>query len=574
MTTQLLCIALCCSAVFAQTVTGTVVTPLGVPIAGVTLEFSNGTAPLTPVTNALGQFVCTVQAGAQDIDFLPPSVAYAPTQLAGVAVPAVGSISLGTIVLQNGVALSGTVLSGGLPLSGADINVYSSLTGAKLFIQNDATSVAGTYTVIVPAGTYDVRAAPPIGMILVAQFAYGVQVGAATTCPTLSLPAGVQLSGTVRNAITNAVVADVDIDVDDYFTGTRIATPSDNTNALGVFSVIVPAGIFNITLDPPPNLALQARQFIGIPVPSTVNVGNLTLQPGFLITGTVVSSTGVPVSGTDLDVDTSPGQFRVYTANDTTLPNGTFSMVVPSGTYTLSALAPVGSTLTGAMTAPFTVTGNVALGNVTLPQGVLLSGSLTNFFTLPEANCDIDLLNPITGASYPLTSDLSSVNGTYSVRVPQGVWDVRFKTSKVSLMSDALVPGVSIAAAGLALNQSLPLKHILVYFNSLAPSTTVPQGTPISILAGIYVPGGLAPVNGVMVLSLIDPSGVETQLFSPLNMALPAQFFAIWQGLPVPLPAINPAHAGKAFRLKARITNGTVVNPVVHDSDEFTFTIL
>jgi hypothetical protein len=48
----------------------------------------------------------------------------------------------------------------------------------------------------------------------------------------------------------------------------------------------------------------------------------------------------------------------------------------------------------------------------------------------------------------------------------------------------------------------------------------------------------------------------------------------VWQGLPLQLPAINPAHAGKAFRFTARITDGASVNPVVYDSAGFTFTIL
>jgi len=569
-----LCIALCCGAVCAQTVTGTVVSATGAPIAGVTLEFSNGTQPAAPTTNALGQFTCTVQAGAQNINFSPPSTAYAPHQLQGVTVPAVGSIALGAIVLQPGIALSGTVLAGGLPLSGADINVYNSATGQKLFIENDLTSAGGTYTVIVPAGTYDVRAAPPVGMLLVAQFVYSVVVNSATVVPTITLPPGVLLSGTVRHAITNVALADVDIDVDNYYTGARVATPNDNTNAAGVFSVVVPVGTFNITLDPPPTMAMQARQFIGVPVPSSMNVGNLTLQPGFFVTGTLLSPTASPVSGADLDVDTSPGEFRVYTANDTSAANGTFSLVVPAGTYTLSANAPLGSTLTGTTTAPFTVTGNVSLGNITLPQGVPMSGTLTNFFTLPEANCDIDLINPTTGALAALTNNSSASNGTYSLRVPQGTWNVRFKTSNVSLMADVTVPNVIIGAQGLVLNQALPLKHIFVYFDSIAPSLAVPQNGAVPVLAAIYVPGGLAPASGVLQFSLRDPTGVETPLYSPLNLNLPPQFFAVWQGLPLQLPAINPAHAGKAFRFTARITDGASVNPVVYDSAGFTFTIL
>ncbi len=554
----------------AQTITGTIVTNLGVPVANVTLEFSNGAVPLTPLTNALGQFSCTVPVGTYDITMVPSDNTLAPRQFLGVVL---GVVNMGTIVLQPGIALSGTVMAGGLPLSGADINVYDAVTGVKLFIQNDSTSALGTYTVIVPAGAFNVRGAPPAGLILVAQMFSNISVFATTTLPTMTLPAGVVLSGNVRHSITNAALVDVDIDVDNYFTGVRVQTPSDNTDSLGNFSVIVPVGVFNITLDPPPTMALLARQFFGIPVGGTTNAGVLTLQPGFTITGTVVGALSAPQSACNLDVDTYPGGFRMYTANDSTTATGTFIMVVPAGTYTLAVHAPIGSTYVGTRTASFVVGANTNLGTITLQQGVLFSGAVTNWFGLPEQDCDIDVYSPTTLAELVLTGDATSANGSYSVRVPQGTWGVLFKSRKTSLVADSTYASVSIGAGGGVLSPVLGLKQIMVYLDGASPSMIIPQGGSVPVIAAIYVPGGLSPTTGSLQLYLMDPNGVETPLYAPLPLSLPAQFFAMWQGLPLPLAPVNAAFLGKQFKLKARISNGAAVNPVIYDSDEFSFTI-
>ncbi len=322
----------------ADTVTGTVRNQAGLAVAGATVDIylSSGSGGTTTVlTGATGVFSAVIAGGTYTLEFRPTTASgLAPKRMEGVVVAV--TTNVGIVTLLPGFAVSGTVRnSAGVGLVSADINVYEVATGAKLFTPNDLTIAGGAFSVIVPAGLYNVRAAPPAGQILVAQLLVNVTVAAATNLGIIVLPPGVILSGTVVTATTGAPLASVDLDVDDAVTGQRIQTPGDNTNAAGVFSVIVPTGTFTVSFDPLPGVPWQGRRVFNVAVPGTTTMGIVQLQAGWIVTGSVRGPGNVPVVNADLDVDTLLGGVRLYTSNDSTAVDGTLYFVLKSSSLKL-----------------------------------------------------------------------------------------------------------------------------------------------------------------------------------------------------------------------------------------------
>jgi len=146
----------------------------GTPVSGVDLDFHlagkvHDAFVLNDNTNNLGNFSCVVPLGTHTISICPNLADLLVAQeFTGVSITT--TTSLGTLVLAGGVQLSGTVRNAsGQPLGGVDVDVFDATTGVPVPLCNDNTSAGGTYAVVVPLGTYDVRfqrsgAGGPIGV--------------------------------------------------------------------------------------------------------------------------------------------------------------------------------------------------------------------------------------------------------------------------------------------------------------------------------------------------------------------------------------------------------------------------
>lgn len=563
----LLIVALTTLSLEAQTVSGVFQSASGQPIANVTLDFSGGTIATNPTSGVNGAFNTGAPPGTYDIDMLPPT-GYAPIRLLNVTVPATGTNNLGTIVLRFAGVVTGTVTnSAGVPLASANMDVYDALTGEKYFTPGDNTNVSGIFSMVVPLGPALVRAKPPVGQILVAQQIGPVTIGANTNVGTMVLPNGFIVSGTVRNAATSLPIADVDVDVD-TLAGQRIITPSDNTNASGVFSVIVPAGTYNLSFAAPPGVLVVGTRILNVGVTGTTTLNNITMATGFALSGTVFGPGGVPVAGADLDVDRVLGNVRLFTPNDSTAANGNFSIVVPAGTYTLTVEPAFSTSLVGARVTPITVTGaSVNLGAVNLQLGVLLSGTLTGWNGAPEANADIDVIVPSTLAEVVTPSDATAANGTWAVLVPNGTYTVRFQTAKASLSRDITVPNVNVNGPTV-LNWALTVVPVGLYLGQQPQGAVITGANPVVLDALIWNPN-VPTTNIILTMLHIDAAGVETFLVAPTPLAWPGQTFLFFPSLAVPLPTLVPSHSGLPHRIVLRLVEPSTNLEI--DSDTFSF---
>jgi len=133
----------------------------GTAVNGADLDFvklAGGNSVFVPDdnTDAGGNFAVVVPVGLYDVEFCPRTAdALASKRLMSVNIT--GQTTLPTVVLDPGQQLFGTVLDAhGQPAQGVDVDVFLSSTGAPVPLCNDDTSAGGTYSVFVPAGTYDV----------------------------------------------------------------------------------------------------------------------------------------------------------------------------------------------------------------------------------------------------------------------------------------------------------------------------------------------------------------------------------------------------------------------------------
>ncbi len=174
------------------TLSATVLGSTGLPVPGVDVDVASiagGPDLFTPGdnTDVFGFVDVVVPAGSYDVEFAAPL----PAKLVSILLAPVNvstTTPLGTLQMSAGFYLSGTVtaVSGG-PLGGVDLDVRDAASGAAVPTSNDNTSAAGTYIVVIPAGTWDVEFTPFGAPAYQGVLATGIPVSADTTLDA-SLP--------------------------------------------------------------------------------------------------------------------------------------------------------------------------------------------------------------------------------------------------------------------------------------------------------------------------------------------------------------------------------------------------
>lgn len=247
------------------------------------------------LTNAFGNFSVAVPNNTQvRYEFLTNSVVGQVLAPREIFATASGNLNVGTVAFQTGYHVTGTVRTqSATPVSGADIDVTDAATGAKLFTPGDNTTSAGLFDVVVPAGLYDLDVTRPAALVLVSVGLNNLAISAPLNVGVLTMRNGVFLSGTVRDHRGTPVLA-ADVNVYEVSTGLSLALSSDNTNAAGFYTVVVPPVVIDVVFSPPgPHNLLQKDRHVNVSVS-----GNTTLD-GQLPKGAPTShapTTGAPSS--------------------------------------------------------------------------------------------------------------------------------------------------------------------------------------------------------------------------------------------------------------------------------------
>lgn len=345
---------------------------------------------------------------------------------------------------------TGTVVDGsGAPIAGADLDFFHQ-DGKESNTRNDGTGANGTFTTEVRDGpdTYDVRVNPPYGAALLPGEVNDVLVVGTKNLGTITLPAGFLVEGRTLNAIGQPV-ADVSVKVFDSASGAVVYIPHSTTDALGEFKFAVPSGTYDIVFDTSALVGplLAPAQRFATSVTGALDLGDVTLPNGFVLSATCKRSNGTGILGVDVDVvDTATGNL-LYTPGDGSDALGFVDVVVPAGTFDVQFQIDPATKIVSRELLATVVTGTTNLGTLTFVNGFFLSGTVTATATgLPVAAVDVDVIDPVNGSEVYLVNDNSSASGTYQVVVPAGTWNVDFDPPLALDLAAKLVTGVFVNA--------------------------------------------------------------------------------------------------------------------------------
>lgn len=436
------------------TVTGTVRTEAGVGIGVVDIDFidlcSGDNIFLSGDKSAAdGSFSVVVPSGTYDIHFVPPAGSVvAAGDIQGYVVNS--NSSLGIVTLHPGRLVSGTVLTPALgPAAGVDLKFVEQASDHRVFLTKTLTNASGQYSVRIPPGTWNVDYRPPASLPYTDAERTGLMVGTLDIAGlTDALGAGFNITGSARDQ-RGVNLKNVDIDAFDQCTGRRVATAHDNTDVNGNYSIYLPAGTYTFSFDAPACKAVESARVANLQVDRNRGFGTETLKDALPVSGIVLGSNGAPLAGAKLKFydATAPGAPRQGATRDRTDAGGAFSVLVPAGTYDINAEPPAGVTDLVAHLNAVVVSAATDVGSISLPPGLSVSGHVTGLGGASALNVNINAVDSATRAAQRLSADGTDAAGNFNVSLAPGTYDIQYDPPACSGLAPDSQNGVIVTAA-------------------------------------------------------------------------------------------------------------------------------
>lgn len=346
------------------------------------------------------------------------------------------------ITMLAGFTVSGLVRRPNLtPVFNADFDFINSATGVPATTPSDNTAADGSYLVLVPQGTYDIRVTPLFTDGLVPMEVLNVSI-TGNTVMNFTVSPGHVISGTVTGP-ARAPVAGADIDLINTATGAKLFTPSDNTNSIGQYQLLAVTGMYDIVAKPPVASHLAPVVIDSVNV-SSAEVVNVVVPSGFLISGTVRNSNLAPVFNSDIDAAVSSTGAKVYLTGDNTDASGNFGVIIVGGTYHLDIEPPLTRRLTSQRLKNQIISSDMSL-NIILDTGITISGTARDSAGLPVSNADVSAIISSSGDTIFTPLDNTGLTGTYQILVPPNVYKLLYIPEPPTLLNDTvLLNSVSI----------------------------------------------------------------------------------------------------------------------------------
>lgn len=437
---------------FGVIVSGRVNDSAGAGIPNVFVRFfppgsSDRTFAVRDRTDLSGNFRIVVPTGTYDVKYGPPlGTRYLGLVRPSVSIP--GNTTLPTVALASGLLVSGLLTDSAPqahPVVSANVDATNAATGEKLFLSHDRTDATGAFTLAIPPGTYVFGFKPEKCNLLVGRESAATTIAADTTLPAVALLPGVLVNGTVTDT-RGAPVPDVNTNFISSTTGLQVFTFDDHTDASGNYSAVIPGqDTYNIDFAPNRGVRLAGFKMAGVSVNNNSQVlPTVQLQDAVLVTGRTATYTNTPLADIDLDFFTAGTTTKIYTPNDHTDAAGAFVVAVVTGTYDIRFEPPSTTSFAAKRLRSVTVSADVPLGDVTIVQGVAVTGNASyvdpGFGTLPVDNLDMDFFNAYTGEKAETLHDNTDCAGNYSVLVPPGLYNVNFVPPSCNSGSSCALP--------------------------------------------------------------------------------------------------------------------------------------
>ncbi|MFT5151598.1 MAG: hypothetical protein ACI841_001585 [Planctomycetota bacterium] len=244
-------------------------------------------------------------------------------------------------------------------------------------------------------------------------------------------------------------VAGVNIGADDLINGGDGGIANGGTDAGGFFTVTIDPGLYDLLFEPasPPLGSLLTLSLSEQFVAGTLNLGDLTLAQGVVLSGTVLGPNLLPVENVNLDIIDRTTGANMTLPNDSSNQSGQFMVAVPIGPIELR-LDP--TSLPIPLLAPFnqslTLTSATDLGDIILEPGWNVTAVVMDAAFSGVDNADIDVVNIATGNKLYTPGDNSDNNGFVDFVLPSGLFEIEFCPQFSSGLVGDVMDNVAISA--------------------------------------------------------------------------------------------------------------------------------
>jgi len=417
------------------------------------------------------------------------------------------------VILPPGFFVSGRVLDNqGQPVVDADLDFDVSSTGERIPTPNDNTNDNGDYQVVVPAGTYNITVEPQVSDKLVASKIFSFVVTNDINNVNFTLQPGFYLSGTVRRASNMTVVGGVDVDVEDTLTGQKIPTPGGATNASGFYQTVVPAGSFNVVLQPPVSTGLASVESLRVAV-STDRTLNANLPNGVTLSGLVQRAGGSGLANVDIRFENPTTGAKIPLAGHATNSLGNYAVVAVPGTYNVQFRPPKVTRRLAKEFLNFVLNSNMTL-NVTLDSGRAVSGFIKDSSNNPIRDVDFDAFTVPSGSEIFTPSAKTDSTGFYQAIVPAANLNLAYTPPLASRFAGVSFAGVSITKDTTI---NLTLRHGVQLSGTVRDSTSTPiSGIKVRAFGSPETPlaNGTTAVNGAFA-GILTPGTYSLHFYPP-----------------------------------------------------------
>ncbi len=510
---------------------GSVTDSHALPLAGVTVSVTNSTTHALvadDLTASDGSYSIELSPGTYDVSF--SLTGYSSFTAPGITVMA--NMTAAQNAALNALPTSGTVtgtvtdFSGGSGLEGAFVEV---LNAANNTIGSDTTDVDGTYSIDVPPGPCSVRFTLSGYSTLVTP---GVSVTAGNTTivdaalHAVPAPTTGHLMGFVTDDATSLPIGGATVQVLDSNNNQVGSATTDNIQ--GGFDFQLNPGTYSINVTAPGYFSGSASGLIVVAGQSTeADVSLVSIPPNGTVSGIVTDIHSVGLAGVSISVSNS-------NVSTTTAANGTYSLSLPPGSYTLTfsknAYIDLNSpaTVVSSQTTTINVTLKVATGHVIgvvrdtsgnplEDVAVQQQPSGAGTLTLADGSYDLEIPAGTVSLSYSkqwydtqtISNIVVSTNGSTTQNVnlvhSTGALDIHVTDS----VTNNVLAGVTVTLQGLnqppviattsspndLLLQALPSGPYTVTFSKTGYATIV-DTTTVPVAATAIISEALDPTTG------------------------------------------------------------------------------
>ncbi len=437
------------------TLTGKVTDPAGAGIFNVTINFVDActgvTSPATGnVTSSTGDFRATVNAGVYDLEFSPPAGSlYHAWRIRNFDLTA--SRTLAPVSLAFGVTVSGRVNDpGGAGIANVFVRFFPPGSSDRTFAVRDRTDPTGSFSIVIPAGTYDVKYGPPLGTPFLGLVRPSVSIPGNTALPTVALASGLLVSGTLTDSTAQASpVVNANLDATDAATGEKLFLSHDRTDAAGSFTLAVPPGTYVLGLKPQKCNLLVGQESAPTAITADTTLPATALLPGVLVKGTVTDTRAAPVPDVNTNFISTTTGLQVFTFDDHTDAAGAFSVVIPGqDSYNVDFAPARGVRLAGFKLYGVSINNNSpqVLPAVQLRDAFLVTGRTRTHTGAPLAGIDLDFFLAGKTTKIYTPNDRSDAAGTFTVAVEPDQYDIRFEPMSTTVLAAKRLRGIQVSA--------------------------------------------------------------------------------------------------------------------------------